>query len=430
MKKVIIFFIFALLAFDAYPFWIWSPKTQKWKNPKNSALATPYLQYKEAIKLFEEKKYLDSHREFKKLLLHYPDAKEAALAQFYLANCLEKIDKPYEAFQEYQKLIDSYPNSQQINEVVEKMYNIGEYFLSREHKKWLGMSVYDFVDHPSVEIFSKVVEKMPYSEYAPRAQYKLGVILMKLSRYDEARSAFQKVIDNYSTSEWATPAKYQLAIATSKAFPGADYDSSYLKEATSRLDEFVKNHPEAEISSQAESQLEQLRNREAKKLFDTAKFYEKQGQYKSASIYYKKVVDNYKDSGYFHSSSRKIEELEELINGNISKKDLIRINKQEESERYKKEKIIAKELKLEEKQERLNRKKEVKAEKIKEKSESSQKKKEIARLYKKALLFYKENKYESAYENFQKIKELADSYKKTDYYLKSMSQKGLIGGDK
>jgi outer membrane assembly lipoprotein YfiO len=354
---------------NAYSFWIWSPKTQKWKNPKYSPLATPYLQFKEAVKLFDKGSYSDAHREFKKLLVNYPDAKEAADAQYYLGRCLEKMDKPYDAFLEYHKVVDSYPNSQRISEIIEKEYNIGEYFLNREHKQWLGLSLYDFVEHPSIEIFRKIVDKAPYSEYAPRAQYKLGILFMHLARYEEARDSFQKLIDSYADSEWATPAKYQLAIATSKAFPGADYDSSYLKEATERLDEFIKNHPDAKISSEAEEQLKELRNREAKKDFDTAEFYEKQGQYKSAIIYYKKIIDNYEDSDYYGMSLERSKELNELIDGNITKHDFIK-KENREKQQEKRAEI------LRQKEEKRNEKLELKARKTQEKYERQQRNKE------------------------------------------------------
>lgn len=298
MKKLSIFFILTLISFNAYSFWIWSPKTQKWKNPKYSPLATPFLQFKEAEDLFNEKNYKEAYHEFKKLLIHYPDSQEAADAQYYVGRCLEELGQPYQAFLAYEKVVSSYPNSQRINEVVEREYNIGEYFLNREPKKWLGVSVYDFVDHPSIEIFKKIVDDVPYSPYAARAQYKMGILLLKLGRYDEARDAFQKVGDNYPDSEWASPAKYQLAIATSKASGGADYDSTAVNEAARKLEEFVKNHPDAEISPQATAQLKELRNREAKKNFDIAKFYEIQKQYKAAKTYYDIVIDRYPDSNY------------------------------------------------------------------------------------------------------------------------------------
>ncbi len=301
--------------------------------------------------MFEESRYKEAYAEFKKLLTNYPDAKEAAEGQYYLGRALEKMDKSYEAFLAYQQLIDSYPNSQRINEVIEREYNIGEYFLNREHKKWMGISLYDFVEHPSIEIFSKLVSKAPYSEYAPRAQYKLGIILFELGRFDEARDAFQKVVDNYSDSEWAAPAKYQLAIATAKAFPGADYDSSYLKEATTRLDEFIKNHPEAQISAEAKDQLKVLRNREAKKNFEIGQFYENQNRYQSAIIYYQKVVDNYPDSDYYGSSSEKIQELNKLLEGGLTKKELIAKEKKEVTLSERAQKVRVKERRREEKQE-------------------------------------------------------------------------------
>jgi len=359
--------ILLLFSFNAYPFWIWSPKTQEWKNPKYSALATPYLQYKQALKYFDEEQFKGAYQEFKKLLVNYPDAKEAAEAQYYLARCLEKFGKPYDAFLEYQKLIDSYPNSQRINEVVEREYNIGEYFLNREHKEWLGLSLYDFVEHPSIEIFARIVNKVPYSEYAPRAQYKLGMILFQLGRYEESREAFQKVIDNYSDSEWAAPAKYQLALATSKAFPGADYDSSYLQEATSRLDEFIKDHPKAKISSEAEGHLKVLRNKEAKKVFDTGQFYENQDQYKSGIIYYKKVAKNYPDSDHYDLAIERIEELEGLVRKSITKSEFKREEKKEAA-------IAKKAEKTRKKEERVARKKEIREEKIARKQERREEK--------------------------------------------------------
>ncbi|MDD3296072.1 MAG: outer membrane protein assembly factor BamD [Candidatus Omnitrophica bacterium] len=373
MKKVLFFLIFCLFSCQGYTFWIWSPKTQKWKNPNYSPLATPYLQYREALKLFEEENYKDAYHEFKKLIVHYPDAREAAEAQYHVARCLEKLDKPYEAFLEYKKIADTYPNSQRISEVAEREYSIGEFFLNREHKKWLGFSVYDFVEHPSVEIFKTIVDKSPYSEYAPRAQYKLGIIFIQLGRYDEARDAFQKVLDNYPDSEWAAPSKYQLAIATAKAFPGADYDSSYLEEATDRLDEFIKAHPEAQISSQAQDQLDELRDREARKNFDIAEFYYKQDHFKSAVLYYQKIVTEYPDSSYYETALEKAQELDELIRGDISKSEFEKMRKRQEAEIQQAEKTRAREEKIRRKKELKEQKKQEKLLLIKQRKEEKDK---------------------------------------------------------
>ncbi len=329
MRKTTVLLIAGLVFFgNAYSFWIWSPKTKQWKNPKYAPLATPFLQLKEAEKYFQEGNYKEAYTSFKKIILHYSDAQEAAEAQYYLGRCLEGLKKPYQAFLEYERLIDSYPNSQRINEAVERQYKIGEYFLNRQPKQWLGVSLYDFVEHPSIEIFKKIVEKVPYSSYAPNAQYKLGLLFLQLGRYEEAREAFQKLIDNYPESQWATPAKYQLAIATAKSSFGIDYDSTNLKEAERRLDEFIKKHPEAQISLEATEHLKELRNREAKKNFEIASFYEKQERYASALVYYKLVAEKYADTDYYLFALEKIKDLNDLLEQKISKKEFIRRSKQ------------------------------------------------------------------------------------------------------
>ena len=367
MKKLIISLIFLSVSLNAYSFWIWSPKTQKWKNPRYSAMALPYLQYEEGLNRFEDENYKEAYREFRKLVINYPDAKEAADGQYYIGRCLEEMGKPYEAFLAYQKVIDSYPNSQRITEIVEREYNIGEDFLGQENKKVLGISVYDFVDHPAIEIFQRIVASVPYSEYAPKAQYKMGMVLMELGRFDEARDAFQKVIDDYSDSEWGEPAKYQLALAAAKAFPGADYDDTYLQEATERLDEFIADHPEAKISTQAQEQLKELRNKEAKKNFDIGKFYEKQSKYKGAVIYYEKVVNNFPDSDYYSEALKKLEELKVLVEGGLTKKELIRKEKQEAAEERREEKIRRKEEAKRKKEELTRERQEEKQRRIEEK---------------------------------------------------------------
>ncbi|MFH1318216.1 MAG: tetratricopeptide repeat protein [Candidatus Omnitrophota bacterium] len=201
MIKVVVFILLSLFSFNAYSFWIWSPQTKKFKNPKYSALVTPYLQYREAQKYFDDKQYKVSLQKFKKLIVNYPDAVEAAESQFFIGKCYQELKQPYQAYLEYLKVLVSYPNSQRIKEIVKSQYEIGEYFLSREPKRWLGVSMYDFVEHPAIEIFKTIVDKVPYSEYAAVAQYKLGVLLMGLVRFDASREAFQKVIDDYPDSE-------------------------------------------------------------------------------------------------------------------------------------------------------------------------------------------------------------------------------------
>lgn len=310
MKKLFVLIAFLLVSLNVYPFWIWSPKTNKWKNPDYAAQVNPYLQYREALKFFEEAKFQAAHKSFRKIIINYPDAFEAAEAQFFLGRCLEEMKKPYDAFLEYKKVLESYPNSKRINEVLERQYKIAEYFLDKDAKKWLGVSVYDFVEHPAIEILRVIIEKAPYSQYSSSSQYKLGLLFMRLGRYEEAKEEFQKVLDNYPDSEWAVSAKYQLAVAVGRGFSGADYDASSISQATEELDDFIKKNPDSQIVDSAHKQLVDLKEKEAKKNFDIAQFYAQQKKYSSARLYYQIVIDEYPMSSYASLAEKKLKELE------------------------------------------------------------------------------------------------------------------------
>ncbi len=315
MRKIIVFTsIFVFYLFASTPvqaFWIWSTKEKKWKNPHYSPLASPQLQMDRAMGFFQEKNYKQAFKEFRKVIIHYPDAKQAPDAQYYSARCLEGLNEMYRAYQEYQKVIDSYPYSTRIEEIVGREYAIGEHFLNRERKKWLGIALDDLFEHPSIEIFKKVAENSPYSEHGIKAQYTLGILYSTLGRFDEAIEALKTLIEKHPESTWADAAKYQLAITSSQASLKSDYDQAYTEEAKRRFKEFVAAHPDAELSKTAMEELNRLKEKDAEKNFNIGKFYEKQKNFKSALVYYGIVIERHSKTTWAEHARKAMEGLKQ-----------------------------------------------------------------------------------------------------------------------
>jgi len=310
MKKLIFILLFALfLPFSAHPFWIWSGKSKTLKDHDITAKLGPAFRLQDGIKQLEKKNYIKAKKIFQSLIKKYPDAFEAAEAQYYTGRCLEDMQHYYEAFKAYQKVIDSYPNSKRINDLIAREYNIGEKLMNEDIKSILGFKKYDFVEHPSIEIFKSISDKTANLEYAAHSQYQLGILFMKLKRYDEAKESFGKVIDKYPDSQWLAPAKYQLAQATAKGFSGTDYDATAVTEAASRLGEFVSSHPDSDVTSQAQNQLNDLNNEEAKKNYEIGLFYERQKKYSAAKIYYSQAADKNFDTEYGKKSAEALERI-------------------------------------------------------------------------------------------------------------------------
>lgn len=311
MLRRVIFFIAIFIFFSnslTYPYWIWTPKTGKWINPKTAVKPTPKEQFDFAKSLYDIKNYAEAKREFKKVLKHYPKSFEASESQYYLGLVEEAQDNLYEAYLTYQKVIDKYPFSERIQEIIEREYKIGEAFMSGEKRKALGVALP--VENPALEIFTKVVENSTYGPLAPKAQYKLGLVLKSLTRYYEAEEAFNKVITNYPNSEWVEPAKFQIAACRQAVSRGPDYDQEAAKEAKEKFEEFVKEHPDAVLSRDAEKNIEQLKEKEAESNFNIAQFYEKQKAYEAAKVYYNELINNYPKSKWASKALERLQIME------------------------------------------------------------------------------------------------------------------------
>jgi outer membrane protein assembly factor BamD (BamD/ComL family) len=308
LTSIILVILLGLSLKTAYPYWIWSPKTGKWVNPKAMTKATPKEQLDVARAYYDDKQYEEARREFKKLIRVFPKALEAAESQYYLGLIEEAQGNLYEAFQEHQKLIDKYPFSERIQEVIEREYKIAEAFMAGEKRKALGMALP--VDHPSIEIFTKVIENSTFGPLAPKAQYKLGLVLKSKMRYFEAEDAFNKVISNYPDSEWVEAAKFQIAACKAAVSRGSDYDQGATQEAREKFEEFLQEHPDAVLSRDAEKKIGQLAEKEAEANFNTARFYEKQEAYEAAKIYYRDTIDNYPDSVWAVQARERLKTLE------------------------------------------------------------------------------------------------------------------------
>lgn len=296
MRRIIVVFLIILgFSFNsAYAYWIWTPKTQKWVNPKQLPKNNPKDQLIFAKSFFDSKKYPQARKEFKKLLKAYPKTPEAAESQYYLGLIEDAQNRLYEAYLAYQKVIDTYPFSERIGEIIEREYKIAEEFISGVKRKAIGITLP--VENPAIEILAKVVENSTYGPLASKAQYKLGLLLKGLLRYYDAEEAFNKVITNYPDSEWADAAKFQIAACRSAVSRGAPYDQGAAQDAKTRFEAFVKEHPEAILSEEARKNIDQLKDKEAESNFSIGRFYEKQKDFESAKVYYSEVINNQPDS--------------------------------------------------------------------------------------------------------------------------------------
>jgi outer membrane protein assembly factor BamD len=128
------------------------------------------------------------------------------------------------------------------------------------------------------------------------AHYKLGECYKKTGEYNRAKETFEKLIEQYPTSELSDEARYQIALISLQVSKGASYDERSTNEAITQFSRFTKEHPDSDLVEESLKAIEMLKDRKAQKVFETAKFYEKQGNAAAAKIYYNEVIEQYGSS--------------------------------------------------------------------------------------------------------------------------------------
>lgn len=271
-------------------YWIWTPGTGKFINPKHAVRETPEKQFDWAMEFFKAGDCKKAIAEFDKLLKHYPQAKLAADAQFYIAQSYENAGEYYTAFENYQKVIDKYPYSKSVEEVIEREYRIGNLFYSGQKTRILGVALLPSKDK-AIQVFGKVIENSPYGKYADIAQFKMGQCYMETADYVNAALAFKGVVENHPKSLLVDDAKYQIALCAASSAGTVEYNEEDTDKALEAFEDFVQRYPDSSMEGQARSFISRLEEERAEKNFNIAQFYERQGNAHSAVIYYEEIVD-------------------------------------------------------------------------------------------------------------------------------------------
>lgn len=306
---VILFNILTWGASSGFAFWVWTPETNQWVNPKYAVKETPAEQMQYALDFYQTKSYKEAMRELEKLIEHYPRAREAADAQYYIGVCWEDQGKLQEAFKNYQLVVDKYPFSERSAEIVQRQYDIGVKLLEGESGRGAFSRSFSGPDTNIIDIFNAVIKNAPYGNLAAPSRYKIGLYFSENRMYQEARDEFEKVINDYPDSEWAKAAKYQTALADAQRSTDAPYDQKVTQAAVGEFKEFLEHYPEAELSSKAKEQIRGLRDKEAESHFQIAQFYEKQKKYEAAKIYYETIANDFRDSPWAAKALKKIREV-------------------------------------------------------------------------------------------------------------------------
>ncbi|MDZ7289619.1 MAG: outer membrane protein assembly factor BamD [candidate division KSB1 bacterium] len=144
--------------------------------------------------------------------------------------------------------------------------------------------------------FRIIILNAPGNTLVDQAQYYLAECHFHMEEFITAASEYEKVIRLYPRSELLDDAQYKIGLCYDKLSPKSDLDQKYTLKAIEEYQRFLEEYPMSELVETVEKRLLALRNKLARKEFNTGNLYRKMAYYEAAIYSFDEVLNHYYDS--------------------------------------------------------------------------------------------------------------------------------------
>lgn len=150
----------------------------------------------------------------------------------------------------------------------------------------------------AIDNFNMVILNSPGGELADDAQFYLGECYFKKKDYLLAVSEYQQLTERYSYSPLAEQAYYNVALSYWEQSPKYPLEQQSTVRALQGFQDFIDSYPASELRLQAEQKITDIRNKLARKVFESGKLYRKLEKFDSAILYLDKMLEEYYDTDW------------------------------------------------------------------------------------------------------------------------------------
>ncbi len=167
-----------------------------------------------------------------------------------------------------------------------------------------GMAALEDEDYMKAQQeFNTIILQDPASEYADDAQFYLAESYFLDGDYKLAAFNYNKLRTSFPNSSFNKTALFKSGEAYYKSSLSYDRDQRETRYAIDVFNGFAQIYAADSLVDTARQRVRELRGKLAEREYETAELYWKMEDYKSALIYYERVIDQYPDTQYFDPAS-------------------------------------------------------------------------------------------------------------------------------
>jgi outer membrane assembly lipoprotein YfiO len=233
-------------------------------------------------------KALSLHRT---IVRYYPLATAASKSQFKIGLLYRAQEKPTKAFDAFQKFIETYTGDPAFSDAVRYQYEIAQGGQAGDYNK----KIFSLIPRKTqvsdlLKWHGKIITNAPHSEYAPLSQFAIAEIYEKEDKTSLAIGAYQALVDKYPRHLKSAEAQFRIGAISKSEINRGSQDHANIQSARDAMEDVIVAYQDSDRAQQAREALAQFDLIEASRLYEIGRFYENQSQYRSAIIYYKKVI--------------------------------------------------------------------------------------------------------------------------------------------
>lgn len=229
----------------------------------------------------------------KEIVRYHALAPNAPEARFLLARAYEATEDYRDAFKEYGKLIDRYPQSPLYADALNHQLTMAMDAASGKLTVPVFWGAWETSMESSVVVkwLREIVEKAPYNDMAATASSILAKFLIDQDRPEEARMEYARLVEKYPDSRYAPESQLMVAQLWANSHTRGDNNLVNLSNAREAYEEFTlrfPNHPEAKKALSEASNMDRLM---VQQQLEVGRYYlERSREYTSAIFCFQDVI--------------------------------------------------------------------------------------------------------------------------------------------
>ncbi len=149
----------------------------------------------------------------------------------------------------------------------------------------------------SIELFEKLRDWYPFSQYAMLAELKLGDSHYHLRQYQEAISAYEEFESLHPRNEAVPYVVYQIGRCYFDQLEVIDRDQTVAQEAIKGFERLIQSYPDSPYAYKAEEHIRICQKNLAEHELYVGEYYYKAKHYQAALERFKTVLDSFPDLG-------------------------------------------------------------------------------------------------------------------------------------